>query len=279
MTQLSRFARGFGRLGARGFTLIEVMVTLVVLGLVLPALIFVLQGGVASRFSTMNDNQARTWASAALDMIADDLRGAGSGVDAGYTPPQTAIAYVDSTELMLCGDFSGGVTAPVDTLAYDPSGTPKPHKLIGSYAPPINYRTGAELIRWTLDVNNDGTVDSLDVADANGVDVRRTLNPNDFMLVRQIYADSLADVAGDNGGAISRIAPVRKPGSGVPAMFTVNFTDGTTWDWSSGAVPANKLASIKSIKVQITSESMKPNTHGRYAQVTLSTTVSLKRIS
>ncbi len=130
-----------------------------------------------------------------------------------------------------------------------------------------------------MDVNNDGNVDSLDVADANGVEAQRSPNPNDFDLVRVIYGDSLNDVAGDNGGAISRISVIRKPGNGVPPLFTVTFTDGTTWSWSSGAVPANKLASIASIKVQVTAESARPDSRGRYAQVTLSTTVSIKRIS
>ncbi len=279
MTSRPRLRTRGPRNEARGFTLIEILTTLLVLSVAMLLLSMVLQSSVVSRFKTMQAIEARTKASAAIELIASDLRGAGSGVDAGYSPPQPAIAYVDSLELMLCGDFSGAAVAPIDTLAYNPSGTPKPFKLTGAFAPPIKYRTGAELIRWTLDLNNDGMIDTLDVSDANGVDVRRTPNPNDFMLVRQIYGDSLNDVAGDNGGAISRIAPIRKPGNGIAPLFTVTFTDGTTWNWSSGAVPANKLASIASITIRVTAESARPDPRGCYAQVTLSTTVSLRRFS
>ena len=263
----------------RGFTLIEILITLSVLAVVMLALLLVLQGSVMSRFTSMTHIEARTKAATAIELIASDLRAAGSGVDAGYAIPQLAIAYVDSLELMLCADLSGGVTSPVDTLAYGPSGTPKPSKLTGGYAPPIKYRTGAELIRWTMDLNNDGAVDASDIADANGVDVQRTPNPNDYMLVRQVYADSLNLTAGDNGGPVSRIAPIRRPGSGIPPLFTVNFVDGTTWNWSSGAVPAAQLKNIASITVQVTTESARANSKGRYGQLTLTTTVSLKRIS
>ena len=38
-------------------------------------------------------------------------------------------------ELILSGDYLGGVTAPIDTLAYQPAGTPKPFRLTGAYAP------------------------------------------------------------------------------------------------------------------------------------------------
>ena len=263
----------------RGFTLIEIMITLMVLGVVMLGLMQILQVSLSSQTGTGNRMEARQFAAASLEMITADLRGAGSGNDWGYATPQPAIAYCDSMELMLCGDFSGSVTAPVDTLGYNPAGTPKPNKLAGSWAPPIKYRTGAELIRWTMDVNNDGAETASDNSNANGIDALRSRNPNDFELVRQIYGDSLNEVAADNGGAISRVAMIRKPGAGVPPIYTVNFTDGTTWDWSSGAVPANKLSSIASIKLQITAESRRPDPRGRYAQVTLSSTVNVSRIA
>lgn len=227
----------------------------------------------------MNPMNARQQADAAMELITSDLRGAGSGIDVGYATPQRAVAYVDSLELMVCGDYSGFVTSPTDTLAYNPNGSPKPNKLTGAYAPPIKYRTGAELVRWTLDLNNDGSVNATDIADANGVDVQRTRNPNDYMLVRQIYGDSLSGVANDNGGALSRIAPVLKPGGTVPVLFTVGMKDGSTWNWSNGAVSAAELKNVASIKVQVTSESGRPNATGRYARVTQCTTVNVARIT
>ena len=262
-----------------GFTLIEAMITLAVLSTVMTGLMLVLQGSSASRTTTINRMEARQFAATALELLTADLRAAGSGNDGGYATPQPAIAYVDSLELMICGDYSGGVTVPVDTLAYNPSGTPNPFRLTGAYAPPIKYRTGAELVRWTLDLNNDGNVGAGDVSDANGVDALRSLNPNDYTLVRQVYGDSLNLVAADNGGAVSRISLIRKPGSGVPPLYTVTFNDGTVWSWSSGAVPANKLRSIANIAVQVTGESRRADSRGRYAQVTLSATVNVARIA
>ena len=279
MTHRARQAALPGREAPRGFTLIEAMVTLLVLTVVMSGLMLVLQTTAMSRTRTVHGIEARQKAAAAMELIAADLRGAGSGNDGGAATPQPPIAYVDSLELMLCGDFSGGVTVPVDTLAYNPGGTPKPFKLTGAYAPPIKYRTGAELIRWTLDLNNDGTIDGNDLSDANGVDAQRTQNPNDYMLVRQIYGDSLNDVAGDNGGAISRIAPVLLPGGTVPVLFTVYMNDGSMWNWSSGAVPAAQLKNIASIKIQVTAESSRPDARGNYARVTLSTQVNVSRIS
>src|SRR5207248_2102479 len=102
-------------------------------------------------------------------------------------------------------------------------------------------------IRWTLDANNDGVVDAGDVASANGIDAQRTPNPKDYELIRQVYGDSLNDAAGDNGGAVERIALIKRPcTTGVPAMFTVYMKGlSTPWDWSSGPVPANQLANIQ----------------------------------
>jgi type II secretory pathway pseudopilin PulG len=262
-----------------GFSIVEILVAMLITGIAMIGLIFVLQVSAANRYSTLNAIEARTRAAAAMEMITSDLRGAGSGVDAGWTQPQSAIAYVDSVELMMCGDFDGGAVAPNDTLAYSPIGSPRPARLIGAYAPPIRYRTGAELIRYSLDVNDDGAVDHYDIEDPDGVDVQRTPNPNDYMLVRQVFADSLNDIAGDNGGVIGRVAPIRTPGGGIAPLFTVTFIDGTTWNWSSGPVPANKLDSIGSITVSVTAESGRADSKGRYGHVTLTTTVSLKRIS
>jgi hypothetical protein len=85
-------------------------------------------------------------------------------------------------------------------------------------------------------------------------------------------------LSNDNGGAVSRIAPVLRPGGTVPPLFAVTFKDGTAWDWSSGAVPAAQLANIATIQVRVTSESSKPDNAGRYARTTLSTSVNVARI-
>lgn len=263
--------------GCRGFSLMEVLITLVVLGVTMTTLVMIVRNSVNSKIATANAVESQEAAAASTEMISRDLRSAGYGVDLGYATHQPVIAYVDSMDLILCGDFSGSYKTPVDTLAYDPTGTPKPVHLTGLWTPPMKYKTGAELIRWTLDVNNDGAVDNADIADSNGVDARRTRNPNDYILVRQIYADSLNLVAKDNGGAISRVALVRRPGSGVPPLFSVYFKDGSLWNWSSGAVPASKLVDISDVKIQIVATSSRPDVRGRYSETTLATTVNVLR--
>lgn len=266
-------------IAARGFTLIEVLVTLVVLGVIMTTLMLVLQSASISRTRTTNILEARQKASTAMGRLCKDLRMSGTGVDVGYATPQPAIAYIDSMEVIIAGDFSGSKLAPSDTLAYDPAGDPKPCKLTGAYAPPIKYRTGAELVRWTLDVNNDGLVDTADRSDVNSVAARRTRNPNDYVLVRQIYGDSLNNIARDNGGTIGWIAPVRKPGGVIPPFFIVTMKNGTIWNWSSGPVPAAQLGNIRNVQVQVTGESAKPDARGQYAQVAYSTRVNVSRIS
>ena len=76
---------------------------------------------------------------------------------------QPAIAYVDSRRSSSARTSRRGRTLSARRLspqAYSPSGSPKPHPLDGTtWAPPAKYRTGAELVRYALDVNNDGAVD------------------------------------------------------------------------------------------------------------------------
>src|SRR5206468_8787723 len=139
----------------------------------------------------------------------------------------------------------------------------------------IKYRRGAELIRWTLDVNNDGQVNASDVNDPNGADARRTMNPNDYVLVRQVYGDSTGNIAGNNGGAMEHITLVRKPGGTVPAMFQVYLTGSSTpWDWSSGPIPATKLSSIERIMVEVVAPAARADKKGNYAQTRMRTEIN-----
>ena len=76
----------------------------------------------------------------------------------------------------------------------------------------------------------------------------RTPNPNDYVLVREVYGDSSGGVAGNNGGSQEMVALVRKPGGTVPALFTVYLRGSTTpWSWASGPVPPSRLAEIDRI--------------------------------
>jgi prepilin-type N-terminal cleavage/methylation domain-containing protein len=272
-----------------GFTLVELMVTLTVFALVAVTLTVVLMTSAKSKQRTSQRIETEQAARAALDLMARDIRTAGYGVDRDYlvgglSVPQQAIAYVDSTEIILSENQSpypetlpNGPSAP---LAYNPAANPKPFPLNGTpYAPPGRYRTGAELIRYTLDVNNDGAVNANDVAAPEGADAAATPNPSDYVLVRQVYGDSTGNVANNNGGTTERVALVRKPGDpGVPALFTVYMKGlSTPWDWSSGPVPQNQLANIQRVALAVTAASSRPDARGTFAQTTLKSEVNASR--
>jgi len=258
---------------SRGFTLVELMVMLTVLAVVMVALMAILFGAAHNKTTTTNRIQSTQAARTALDMMAGDMRSAGYHADL-YTysaTPQPSIAYIDSQEVILSGDF--GTQA-----AYDPAGTPNPRELVGTtFTPAYKYTTGAELIRWTLDVNNDGTVDGNDQGDATISDAQITRNPNDYVLVRQVYGDATGN-SGNNGGQAQSVALVSKPGSPVPPMFTVYLQGSNTpYSWSSGPVPASQLSRIERVVISVTAPSPSPDGRGHYVSTTMSTTVNSMR--
>ncbi len=262
------------RFHTAGFTLIEMMVTLAILAIVTLVLTTLIVGAGRSRTSSVNGVEATNAARTALQMMVEDIRVAGYRADFDYTAsPQPPIAYVDSLQILIYANLSpvaDTAAKPMPPLAYQPTGSPKPKPLEGtSWTPPIKYRTGAEIIRWTLDANNDGQVDSGDRA-GEGVDALATKNPNDYVLIRQVYGDSTGNVAGNNGGATERIALVRKPGSGIRPLFTVYLTGSSTpWNWSSGPIPANQLKDIKRVVVEVTATSGRPDWRGQYSDTRL----------
>jgi len=269
------------RRGSRGFTLIELMITVMLLAVVVITLTTVMYSASRSKTLSANNIEASEAGRVALDMVARDLRSAGYGADLDNA--QTPIAYVDSTQVLINANLEPYPdtlsSGPATPQAYDPGGNPKPRPLTGTeWTPPIKYGTGAEIIRWTLDLNNDNAVDASDQAAAGAVDAQRTPNPDDFELVRQVYGDRTNNAAGNNGPVTQRVALVRRPGSGVPPIFSVYLKGSTTpWDWSSGPVPAAQLANIERIAIQITAPSGKRDWLGRYAESHYSTEVNSLR--
>jgi hypothetical protein len=221
----------------------------------------------------------------ALEMMARDLRSAGYGADEDYAGnPQPAIAYIDSMQVIVAENlnpYPDTSSHPYPPLAYSPAGSPRPHPLDGtSWQPPARYTTGAELVRYSLDVNNDGVVNASDLTDPNGQEAARTPNPNDYVLVRQVYGDSTGGVAHNNGGAQQHIALVRKPGSGVPPMFKVYMQGSSTpYDWSSGPIPVSQLKNIQRVEISVTATSPRADYRGAYAQTVLTTSVNSMRNS
>src|SRR5262249_18145671 len=155
--------------GPRGFTLVEMMITLVVLAVVMIIMMTVMYAAQRSKTATANRIESAQAGRIALDMISRDLRSAGYGADRDYATPQPPISYVDSLQLLMNETpqpFPDSLAPkpPDQPQAYSPAGNPKPFPLDGTaWQPPIKYRTGAETVRWTLDVNNDGAVDANDI--------------------------------------------------------------------------------------------------------------------
>jgi prepilin-type N-terminal cleavage/methylation domain-containing protein len=265
----------------RGFTLVELLITVVLLVIVVAAVAGVMITASRSKISTSNSIESVQAARTAVDLLADDLRSAGYGADLDSGTPQPPIAYIDSLQVLINANLEPYpdtlVARHQNPLAYDPGGSPKPAPLNGTpWQPVMKYRTGAELIRYTLDVNDDGTVDANDVA---GTVAQRTRNPNDFVLMREVLGDSVNDVAGNNGPFLSApIALVREPGGGVPPLFTVYLKGmSTPWDWSMGPVPAAQLGNIERIVLQVDAPSAKPDWRGNYTETRLTTEVSSMR--
>lgn len=277
-----------------GISLVELMVTLVILATVVASLMVVMIGSQRSKAATESLVEAQQAARVTVGIIADDIRSAGYGVDKDATPPQPAFAYVDSTELILYANLRPAVyrsSQPPSTtnppLAPAPAGSPLPYRVAtgstypaGYALPATKWRGGAEMIRYTLDVNNDGVVDASDQTAAVASDAARSLNPNDMMLARIVYGDSSGSVptAGNNGGAMEKVGLVRAPGPGVPHLFTVYFgSDPTPWDWANGPVPPARLDEISRVVLNVTTEARRPDRDGNYARATVTTEINSLR--
>src|SRR4249920_1315878 len=108
-----------GHAKSAGFTLVELMVTLVIFALVAVAVTVVLQNSAKSKHKTTMRIESEMAARAALDLMARDIRTAGYGADRDAITPQPAIAYVDSQEIILSQnqypypDDTAGPVAPL----------------------------------------------------------------------------------------------------------------------------------------------------------------------
>jgi prepilin-type N-terminal cleavage/methylation domain-containing protein len=267
-------------LGQRGFTLIEILVVAALTAVVMSGIIAVLMSAQRSQTSSVNQFEGTQSVVTALDMIARDLRSAGYGIDLDNGQPR--IAYIDSTQVLICANlspFPDTTAKPGAPLAYNPAGNPKPYPLSGTaWTPPMKYLTGAEIIRWTLDANNDGVVNASDAAASGATVADRTPSPSDLVLVRQVYGDSTGNVAGANGPTVDQVAAVVNPnGAGVTRMFQVFLGDTTTaWNWGGGPIPVAQLNNIKRIQVTLTATSGVAK-NGQYSQTSMNTTVYMSR--
>src|SRR5438093_1038542 len=116
----------------RGFSLVEMLITLTVLATVMIVLMTVMYSAQRSKAATSNQVESTQGARIAMDMMARDLRSAGYGADLDWlAAPQPPIAYIDSLTVLINADMSPWPDSlpghPMGVpQAYQPAGLPKP---------------------------------------------------------------------------------------------------------------------------------------------------------
>ncbi len=263
----------------RGFSLIELMVAVLVLGIIMAAVITVFIESDKSKRRTENLAEAQNHARAAMTIVERELKSAGYGIPMNHAQP--VIAYAAPFECIFNANI---IPFPNDTppygqpRAYDPSATPA----CPNYNPGIFFNTGAETYRYFI-----SRTDSLAL---------RTRNPNDAVLIRQVYG-RMGNGSNQVFPALDQpIALVRPPldanDVSIVPMFqywyraTPTDTFLTLWGDADGDrvltgnerlfanPPASVRNNIDEITLTITAETRNPF-RDRYQQVSIATRMNL----
>ena len=197
-------SRGAGNgSGQAGFTMMEVLVVLVISAAVLAfAYSFLTKGLDATR---AGEDQATVQQNlrVAGEMLSDQIRMAGYGVDFGNG--QQGLVHAGPWDIIFNAninpdpDVFGDPRAPT---ALDPSVTPSSVPAAGTilYAPTRVFGTGAETIRISLDSDDDGAVTAADRGDD---DEEVDGGDRDYVLCRSVYG---SDSLGSNNGVKEKVA-------------------------------------------------------------------------
>ena len=153
--------------GDKGFTVIELVVSLLVASVAMLVTLFISNGMTKQLRNTKNSVTAQSNARIAVDEITRQLRGAGSGTD--YSNGQTRLLYAAPFTVAFNANMQ-----PID----DPAGNGEPAALDvtladatvtleggDTYTAPMTFGTGAETIVLTLDSNRDGAISAADASD------------------------------------------------------------------------------------------------------------------
>ncbi|MDP3939731.1 MAG: prepilin-type N-terminal cleavage/methylation domain-containing protein, partial [Deltaproteobacteria bacterium] len=266
----------------QGFTLVEMALGLVIVSVVLIAFAGVMNVMQRSSASTTQYAGAQQNARVALDFITENLRAAGSDIEAYNGQP--TLAHAGPYQVVFNGDFDrdktvqgqtplGAISAAQSPSTYPTSGT-------ALYAPTRSYSTGAETIAFTLDSNQDGVVSSADYGDDAEED---TPNPHLYVLKRYV----LGQDAGSAGNLVreSNVSLIRGPvayvdGTNPPPLFEYYYNDdndkatpdklwgddnpedGALDDGEIAAlspVPDSLLHSVRRVKVNVVAEALQLN--------------------
>lgn len=289
----------------QGFSLIELTVGLVLVGVILLAFAGVMNVMQKSSASTSQHAEAQQNARTAIDFITDNLRAAGSDIEA-YNG-QAVILHADPYQIVFNGDFDHGETiqgeAPLGAInAGQSPNTYPPGGATTLYKPDKTYSSGAETIVFTLDSDQDGAVTAADQGDDAEEDI-----PNDHLYVLKRYVQGYESGA-SNQVRESNVSLVRGPvaypnGDVPPPLFEYYYNDDddkTTPDklWgdditadgkldeaeiaSLTEVPDSLLHAVRRVKVNVVAESMKHDSRYQdnegFAEVRMSSQVYIRNV-
>ncbi len=289
------------RRNSAGFTLVEMMVSVLVLGVLMIAMggLFVLFQKSAAQTNEYTEVQQN--ARIALDFVTDHLRQAGSQTD--YFRGQQPIVHAGPYQVAINADIDNQQTidgmGPLTAIrrSFSPNRVPASGTII--YSPTTDYQSNAETIVLTLDSNGDGVISASDRGDDPEESGRNT---NLFILKKVVYG---YDGAGSNEVRESNLALLRGPNMAptwtVPQPLFQYFYDHdnnpSTADrlWGDGnlngvletgeitvltVMPQNLLSSIRKIKTTAAGESdvynTKYETNGGYLGVTMTSEVYVR---
>ena len=285
---------------AAGFTLVEMLISVLVLGVVLIAMAGVFTLFQKSSAQTNEYADAQQNARIALDFITTHLRQAGSQTD--YFRGQRRVAHAGPYQVVINADIDNQQTidglSPLTAIrcAFSPNRVPPSGTAI--YSPTTDYQSKAETIVLTLDSNSDGVISGADRGDDPEESSRNT---NLFMLKEVVYGYG----AGSNEVRESNLGLLRGPNLAAtwtipPPLFQYFYdhdNNSSTADrlWGDSnlngvldageitaitPMPENLLYTIRKIKTTVTAESQKYNrkfeTNGGYLAVAMTSEVYVR---
>jgi len=285
---------------AAGFTLIEVVITMLVLGFVLVSFagVFLLYQRGSSQAGEYVEVQQN--GRVAIDHITDYLRQAGSQTD--YFRGQRPIVFAGPFQVGMNADIDNGRTidgnAPLRAINRALNPNTVPHAGTTLYVPGADFDSEAETVFFTLDSTKDGVIDGSD----HGDDPEENGNNNNlFVLNMDVYGfDGARNVMRESNVAIVRgpnLAPTWRIPQPLFQYWYDHDEDPTTDDvlWGDGngngiiedgealavtAMPQNQLHLIRKIRTTVTSESDKYDkryeTNGGFLDVTLQSEVYVR---
>lgn len=238
-------SRNQARIQSSGFTMIELLLSLVVGGLAALATVVVFGGQNRAAESQRKQVDAQQNARVAMDVLVRELRQAGANIDRFHR--QSVLVDASPYQMVFNADVRSGIGGDpaMSASASVPLGdgtTYSPGDFLDENLEDLSrFNNGAETVRLTLDTTGDGVVDSSDELTSTQID-------GDFHLVRQINGGSLESVA------LGLRGPLARPdGTNPPPLFQYkgDFTGGGRRLWGDtngdGELSSSEIASLQPV--------------------------------